>query len=47
MISIEKCREILGEKADKLSDEQIKKIRGALYHFIEKEIDKWFLKNID
>lgn len=30
MLSIEKCREILGEKAKGMSDEQIKAIRKVL-----------------
>ena len=40
MLSIEECRGILGEKGKNLSDDEIKRIRGALTYLANKEIDK-------
>ena len=42
MISIKKCRKFLKETSDKLSDSDIKRIRGSLYCLIEKEIELFY-----
>lgn len=39
MISVERCREILGNKT--ISDSQIEKIREALYALIENIVDEY------
>ncbi len=41
-ISIDKCREILGEKAEFLSDAQIEGARDALYVLGESVLDNIF-----
>ena len=39
MISIERCREILGKYGKELTNEEIKQIRETLYLFAEIQID--------
>ncbi len=42
MLSIEKCREILGDKAIDMSDEQIIELRDSLYNLGEMALDQYF-----
>lgn len=42
MLSIEQCRELLGEDAKGLTDLQIEKIRGALYVLGNNVLDRLF-----
>ena len=41
MISLPKFKEILGEEAQGLSDEEIEQIRDAQYQFAKLAFDKW------
>ena len=39
MLSVERCREILGNKT--ISDSQVEKLREALYALIENMVDEY------
>ena len=39
MLSVERCKEILGNK--KISDSQIEKLRDALYALVENIVDEY------
>lgn len=41
MLSIEKCKKIFGEKAVKLSDEQLEKVRDELYVAANLSFNHW------
>ena len=41
MLSIERCKEILGNKT--ISDSQIEKLREALYALVENIVDEYIL----
>lgn len=38
-ISINKCREIIGEEADNISDVQLEAFRDAIYSLVESSLD--------
>jgi len=42
MLPIEKCREILGDTAIGMSDEQIIEVRNSLYELGEMALDQYF-----
>jgi hypothetical protein len=41
MISIERCREIIGEK---MSDSEVERLRNSLYMMVESIMDNYFLE---
>lgn len=41
MISLSKFRELLGDDAQDLTDEEIERIRDAQYQFAKLVFDKW------
>ncbi|MFH1473139.1 MAG: hypothetical protein ABIF06_01870 [bacterium] len=41
MLSIQECRENLGELADEMSDERIEELRDTLYAIVEPIIDDY------
>jgi hypothetical protein len=43
MLSIQKCRELMGNSED-LTDEEIEKIRASLYEMAELALDCYFEK---
>ena len=45
MISVEKCRELIGLDDKKLSDEEIIKIRSSLYELAELSLECYFEKS--
>lgn len=42
MLSIEKCRQVLGDRAIDMTDEQIMKVRDSLYALVEMTLDQYF-----
>jgi len=41
MLSIEKCREILGDEAVNIQDEELIELRRQLYNMVELIFDDW------
>ncbi|MDD2495081.1 MAG: hypothetical protein PHE29_07815 [Tissierellia bacterium] len=41
MISLEKFKDLLGEEAQGLTDEEIEEIREAQYKFVQLAFDEW------
>lgn len=44
MISMEKCRELIGEKAESMTDDEIARIREDLYGLAELALESYFEK---
>ena len=42
MIPIQKCREVLGDQATGMTDEELTELRQQLYGMVELIFDDWF-----
>ncbi|MEQ1499809.1 MAG: hypothetical protein ABL917_00360 [Parcubacteria group bacterium] len=40
-LSIEKCKELLGEDGENMSDKQVEEFRDALYTLVDNVLDKY------
>ena len=46
MLSVERCRAILGEAAENMTDKQIEKLRERLYHLARLGLDMYATRRV-